>query len=105
MYVIEFFNPSDSISLCLNDIPMSDLIGNKTNSTIGYYDRVNGTISNFSWDPIPPIYSDTAPEVTIDQYREEVRRWIEWQDPFVLTVFILLILLSIGAIVAYKVNV
>ena len=57
-------------------------------------------------DPIPPIYE--IPEklnVTIDEYREEVKKWMEWQDPFVLAVFIPLMLLSIGAIVAFKVKV
>ena len=44
------------------------------------------------------------PEVKFENYREGVKSWLAWQDSFILSVFILLALLSVGAIVAFKVK-
>ena len=43
------------------------------------------------------------PEVEFEAYREGIKSWFSWQDPFILVVFILLALLSTAAIVAFKV--
>ena len=43
------------------------------------------------------------PEVTFEDYRQGVKSWLSWQDSFILPNFILLALLSIGAIAAFKV--
>ena len=41
--------------------------------------------------------------VEFEDYRKGVKSWMSWQDSFVLPVFLLIALLSIGAIVAFKV--
>ena len=40
---------------------------------------------------------------TFEDYRQGVKSWLSWQDSFILPNFILLALLSIGAIAAFKV--
>ena len=40
---------------------------------------------------------------TYEDYRQGVKSWLTWQDSFILPNFILLALLSIGAIAAFKV--
>ena len=45
----------------------------------------------------------TGTNITFEDYRGRVQSWMSWQDSFILTVFILLFLLSIGAIAAFKV--
>lgn len=45
----------------------------------------------------------TGSNITFEDYRGRVQSWMSWQDSFILTVFILLFLLSIGAIAAFKV--
>lgn len=46
----------------------------------------------------------SVPEVKFEDYRDGIQSWFSWQDSFILPVFILLALLSIGAIVAFKVE-
>ena len=117
----------DSISLCLNASPLKEVID------LDYMFELNGTLTDggilkFNLSPNPPTprqgalnTTSTTSNVTttttaatttmlpstdtefFEEYRKEAKSWMAWQDSFVLTVFILLILLSIGAIVAFKV--
>jgi len=49
------------------------------------------------------LFADSEVEFEFEDYRQGVKSWLSWQDSFILSNFILLALLSIGAIVAFKV--
>ena len=119
--------PLKSIHLCLNASPLKEFISNDdlvifncTNDntpTVIYTSTVapNNTIMQSStsaasnWDQIMPRKQIQQSEqklngtVDFESYRKGVKSWMSWQDSFVLPVFLLIALLSIGAIVAFKV--
>ena len=116
-----------SMSLCLNASPLKEFIATEYNKPNLMYSHNFSTtsapsttskensesITNFTVtssvnlsDPVSQRQNnqeDTLNNTFYELYREEVKSWMTWQDSFVLSVFILLILLSIGAIVAFKV--
>ena len=50
------------------------------------------------------LFSVDNEKITFADYRDGVKSWFPgWQDPFILSVFLLLALLSIGSIIAFKV--
>ena len=69
----------------------------------------SSTSAASNWDQIMPRKQIQQSEqklngtVDFESYRKGVKSWMSWQDSFVLPVFLLIALLSIGAIVAFKV--
>ena len=114
--------------MCLNTSPLSAFIATEfghdyvvkhfpsTTATPTTTTSLNSTLPNgieldFFVD-LPKVVRHSSGEtylfddskVEFEDYRQGVKSWLSWQDSFILSNFILLALLSIGAIVAFKVN-
>ena len=102
------FYPFGSISLCLNAPPLENFLEDDFND---YKEHYNGTKYSTSTIRLnvtqivenENLFNNFARGVTLEEYRKGVISWVSWQDHFMLSVFLLLALLSIGAIVAFKV--
>ena len=113
--------PFISIILCLNDSPLKEFLANEfTDVRYTYYINdtkaeptyINNTVVYVNVTTVQPINdtyqnNDDLPvlfkDAKFEDYRKGTESWMSWQDSLILPVFILKALLSIGAIVAFKV--
>ena len=65
--------------------------------------RLNETQTDENAQSNEKSFNNFASRVDFEEYRKGIILWVSWQDHFILAVFLLLALLSIGAIVAFKV--